>query len=125
MVVYKEKAVFVNINLIIFSIRFCLHIKFYFIHSFVFRALFPCGEDLVCIIDDREDVWEYGPNLIHVKPYHFFQHTGDIHAPPELTKCENDKLLNSNFVHLAQGMRAQCKTFEIILTECVVLFFFF
>lgn len=45
---------------------------------------------MVCIIDDREDVWDYASNLIHVKPYHFFQHTGDIHAPPGLTKCEND-----------------------------------
>lgn len=54
------------------------------------RALFPCGENMVCIIDDREDVWDYASNLIHVKPYHFFQHTGDIHAPPGLTKCEND-----------------------------------
>ena len=46
---------------------------------------------MVCIIDDREDVWDYASNLIHVKPYHFFQHTGDIHAPPGLTKCENDE----------------------------------
>lgn len=45
---------------------------------------------MVCIIDDREDVWEHASNLIHVKPYRFFQHTGDIHAPPGLTKCEND-----------------------------------
>ena len=45
---------------------------------------------MVCIIDDREDVWEYASNLIHVKPYHFFLHTGDINAPPGLTKCEND-----------------------------------
>jgi len=46
---------------------------------------------MVCIIDDREDVWNYAPNLIHVKPYHFFQHTGDINAPPGLTKKDNDK----------------------------------
>lgn len=52
--------------------------------------MFPCGENMVCIIDDREDVWDYASNLIHVKPYRFFQHTGDIHAPPGLTKCEND-----------------------------------
>lgn len=49
---------------------------------------------MVCIIDDREDVWDYASNLIHVKPYHFFQHTGDIHAPPNLTKCENDNSSN-------------------------------
>jgi RNA polymerase II subunit A-like phosphatase len=45
---------------------------------------------MVCIIDDREDVWNFAPNLIAVKPYHFFQHTGDIHAPPGLDKHEQD-----------------------------------
>lgn len=50
------------------------------------RALFPCGDDLVCIIDDREDVWQGCGNLVQVKPYHFFRHTGDIHAPPGLEK---------------------------------------
>ncbi|KAI4468785.1 rna polymerase ii ctd phosphatase [Holotrichia oblita] len=54
------------------------------------RALFPCGDNMVCIIDDREDVWSHASNLIHVKPYHFFQHTGDINAPPGLDKHEND-----------------------------------
>lgn len=46
---------------------------------------------MVCIIDDREDVWSHALNLIHVKPYHFFQHTGDINAPPGLDKHENDE----------------------------------
>lgn len=45
---------------------------------------------MVCIIDDREDVWSHATNLIHVKPYHFFQHTGDINAPPGLDKHEDD-----------------------------------
>merc|ERR1719285_515918 len=54
-------------------------------------ALFPCGDSMVCIIDDREDVWNFAPNLVHVKPYHFFKHTGDINAPPELSKQENDE----------------------------------
>lgn len=45
---------------------------------------------MVCIIDDREDVWSHASNLIHVKPYHFFQHTGDINAPPGLDKHEDD-----------------------------------
>lgn len=44
----------------------------------------------MCIIDDREDVWSHAANLIHVKPYHFFQHTGDINAPPGLDKHESD-----------------------------------
>ncbi|XP_077491305.1 RNA polymerase II subunit A C-terminal domain phosphatase-like isoform X2 [Amblyomma americanum] len=45
------------------------------------RALFPCGDSMVCIIDDREDVWNYAPNLVPVKPYVFFNKTGDINAP--------------------------------------------
>jgi len=60
-------------------------------------ALFPCGDSMVCIIDDREDVWNFAPNLVHVKPYHFFKHTGDINAPPGLTKMENDEKVGVNF----------------------------
>ncbi len=68
-----------------------LHEKLNFIKFFsLFRALFPCGDQMVVIIDDREDVWNYAPNLIHVRPYHFFQHTGDINAPPGLSKQEAD-----------------------------------
>ncbi|BFZ13002.1 hypothetical protein BsWGS_16041 [Bradybaena similaris] len=54
------------------------------------KALFPCGDKMVGIIDDREDVWNHAPNLIHVKPYRFFQGTADINAPPGLTKSEHD-----------------------------------
>ena len=51
----------------------------------------------VCIIDDREDVWNFAPNLVHVKPYHFFKHTGDINAPPGLAKKENDEKVGVDF----------------------------
>ena len=44
--------------------------------------MFPCGDEMVAIIDDREDVWGACPNLIHVKPYMFFAGTADINAPP-------------------------------------------
>ncbi|XP_063238173.1 RNA polymerase II subunit A C-terminal domain phosphatase isoform X2 [Bacillus rossius redtenbacheri] len=64
------------------------------------KALFPCGDNMVCIIDDREDVWNYAPNLIHVKPYHFFQHTGDINAPPGLAKQEEDEITGFDFSKL-------------------------
>lgn len=37
---------------------------------------------MVCIIDDREDVWNFAPNVVHVKPYCYFHNTGDINAPP-------------------------------------------
>uniref|UniRef100_A0A8C7ZGZ0 RNA polymerase II subunit A C-terminal domain phosphatase n=1 Tax=Oryzias sinensis TaxID=183150 RepID=A0A8C7ZGZ0_9TELE len=46
------------------------------------RYLFPCGDSMVCIIDDREDVWKFAPNLITVKKYVYFQGAGDINAPP-------------------------------------------
>ena len=36
---------------------------------------------MVCIIDDREDVWTYAQNLVHVQPYIFFKNTGDINDP--------------------------------------------
>ena len=41
---------------------------------------------MVCIIDDREDVWNFAPNLVHVKPYIFFKNVGDINAPEKLQK---------------------------------------
>ena len=34
--------------------------------------LFPCGDFMVVIIDDREDVWNSPGNLIRVEPYEFF-----------------------------------------------------
>ncbi|KRZ09275.1 RNA polymerase II subunit A C-terminal domain phosphatase [Trichinella zimbabwensis] len=44
------------------------------------KALFPGGDDLVCIIDDREDVWNYAENVVRVRPYRFFKHTDDFSA---------------------------------------------
>jgi FCP1-like phosphatase family protein len=41
-------------------------------------SLFPSGDSLVCIIDDREDVWNCAPNLVQVKPYIWFQDVGDM-----------------------------------------------
>ncbi|GFS82711.1 RNA polymerase II subunit A C-terminal domain phosphatase [Nephila pilipes] len=46
------------------------------------KGLFPRGDNMVCIIDDREDVWNFSPNVIQVKPYSYFRNTGDINAPP-------------------------------------------
>ncbi|XP_073953434.1 RNA polymerase II subunit A C-terminal domain phosphatase Fcp1 [Choristoneura fumiferana] len=57
------------------------------------KALFPCGDNMVCIIDDREDVWRHASNLIHVRPYSFFQSTGDINAPPQAVD-EKSKLIS-------------------------------
>ncbi|XP_077983386.1 RNA polymerase II subunit A C-terminal domain phosphatase-like [Glandiceps talaboti] len=67
------------------------------------KSIFPCGDNMVCIIDDREDVWNYAPNMIHVKPYHYFEGTGDINSPPglpkkygEQTDTDNDISDNNN-----------------------------
>lgn len=35
--------------------------------------LFPCGDAMVCIIDDRADVWKDAGNLIQVKTYSYFK----------------------------------------------------
>ena len=42
----------------------------------------------MCIIDDREDVWNFAPNMVHVKPYRFFEGTADINAPPGVKDME-------------------------------------
>jgi RNA polymerase II subunit A-like phosphatase len=65
----------------------------------VFRALFPCGDHLTAIIDDREDVWQYADNLVHVKPYRFFKHTGDINAPPQADKTDDNTEHQFQFAH--------------------------
>lgn len=36
---------------------------------------------MVCIIDDREDVWNFAPNLIVVKPYKYFSGADDVNDP--------------------------------------------
>lgn len=43
--------------------------------------LFPVDTKMVCIIDDRADVWPHNrPNLIKVVPYDFFKGIGDINS---------------------------------------------
>lgn len=58
---------------------------------FFSRNLFPCGDSMVCIIDDREDVWKFAPNLITVKKYIYFQGTGDINAPPGSREAQTER----------------------------------
>lgn len=55
---------------------------------------------MVCIIDDRTDVWNYSPNVVQVAPYHFFRHTGDINAPQGLQKKERDDRDGIDFKNL-------------------------
>ena len=45
---------------------------------------------MVCIIDDREEVWRFTPNMVKVKPYHFFARTADINAPRGLERKDDD-----------------------------------
>lgn len=54
--------------------------------AFLRSALFPGGDNMVIIVDDRVDVWNHSPNVIQVHPYKYFSHTGDINAPNEFTK---------------------------------------
>nr|XP_025971430.1 RNA polymerase II subunit A C-terminal domain phosphatase isoform X2 [Dromaius novaehollandiae] len=58
------------------------------------RDLFPCGDSMVCIIDDREDVWKFAPNLITVKKYVYFQGIGDINAPPGSREIQMKRKVN-------------------------------
>ncbi|CAH2284560.1 RNA polymerase II subunit A C-terminal domain phosphatase isoform X1 [Pelobates cultripes] len=60
------------------------------------RNLFPCGDSMVCIIDDREDVWKFAPNLITVKKYVYFQGTGDINAPPGSREAQTKNRVSSS-----------------------------
>lgn len=58
------------------------------------RNLFPCGDSMVCIIDDREDVWKFAPNLITVKKYVYFPGTGDVNAPSGSRESQLRKKVN-------------------------------
>ncbi|XP_048219014.1 RNA polymerase II subunit A C-terminal domain phosphatase isoform X3 [Perognathus longimembris pacificus] len=60
------------------------------------KNLFPCGDSMVCIIDDREDVWKFAPNLITVKKYVYFPGTGDVNAPPGSREPQARKKVNSS-----------------------------
>lgn len=70
------------------------------------RHLFPCGDSMVCIIDDRDDVWNAVPNLIVVRKYNYFQGTGDINNPyrdrdkdPKIegsTKRKSEEMIGDN-----------------------------
>lgn len=50
---------------------------------------------MVCIIDDREDVWNYARNLICVQPYVFFKNTGDINDPTQQQQKNQTKASKS------------------------------
>lgn len=70
------------------------------------RNLFPCGDSMVCIIDDREDVWKFAPNLITVKKYIYFQGTGDINAPPGSREAQMARKGGGQASKTAEGSEA-------------------
>uniref|UniRef100_A0A8C7I5B5 RNA polymerase II subunit A C-terminal domain phosphatase n=1 Tax=Oncorhynchus kisutch TaxID=8019 RepID=A0A8C7I5B5_ONCKI len=70
------------------------------------RNLFPCGDSMVCIIDDREDVWKFAPNLITVKKYVYFQGTGDINAPPGSKEAQQTRKAGSQASRPAEALEA-------------------
>ncbi|XP_052326192.1 RNA polymerase II subunit A C-terminal domain phosphatase-like isoform X2 [Oncorhynchus keta] len=70
------------------------------------RNLFPCGDSMVCIIDDREDVWKFAPNLITVKKYVYFQGTGDINAPPGSKESQQARKAGSQASRPAEASEA-------------------
>ncbi|CAD5231818.1 unnamed protein product [Bursaphelenchus xylophilus] len=49
-------------------------------------SLFPAGEEMVLMVDDRCDVWGFSDSLIWVKPYVFFNNIGDINDPNLIRK---------------------------------------
>lgn len=59
-------------------------------------SLFPSGDSLVCIIDDREDVWNSAPNLVQVKPYTWFKDIGDINDPLLPSRDENYRVITND-----------------------------
>jgi len=62
------------------------------------KRIFPCDDSMVVIVDDREDVWSFSPNLIKIDPFIYFKGAPDINpssAPqpniPTPTPAEPDK----------------------------------
>lgn len=77
------------------------------------RYLFPCGDSMVCIIDDREDVWKFAPNLITVKKYVYFEGIGDISAPPGsqealMAKKGTEARFSFSFFFLPLSLSGKC-----------------
>lgn len=73
---------------------------------------------MVCIIDDREDVWKFAPNLITVKKYIYFQGTGDINAPPGSREAQMERK-GTGATHLSQrdALKPQKSVMVIFSTE--------
>ena len=58
------------------------------------QRLFPIETNMVVIMDDRGDVWQWVPNLIKVNPFEFFVGIGDINSSflPKLAQKPSSSL---------------------------------
>lgn len=75
------------------------------------KSLFPCGDEMIVMIDDRSDVWQYSDALIkvnfknylekilQVKPYRYFSEIGDINAPSTSYSTDQIKKNISNTIN--------------------------
>ena len=64
------------------------------------KRLFPCDQSMVVVVDDRSDIWDWSPNLVHVNACklffcmyfvdNFFEGIGDINAPKPLSAPGDD-----------------------------------
>lgn len=50
--------------------------------------IFPCGDAMVVIIDDRADVWANAPNLVRVRPYFYFKNSISDGGPIQEDEAE-------------------------------------
>lgn len=92
----------------------------YIIFSPFYRNLFPCGDSMVCIIDDREDVWKFAPNLITVKKYIYFQGIGDINAPPGSREAQMAKKGTRRFFSFSFLKHLKITRWNDIVRPCLV-----
>jgi RNA polymerase II subunit A-like phosphatase len=76
-------------------------------------SLFPFGDSLVCIIDDREDVWNYAPNLVRVKPYTWFKDVDDLPSPAEISEGKHQR-------GEKRKSEKECDEFTEMLKKCNV-----
>ena len=86
--------------------------------------IFPCGDSMVVVIDDRSDVWKWSENLIPVKPYEFFVNAGDFNDPAKL-QSNNPQAFKPIAIAHNDHEDDELKTISIILKEIHAKFYEF
>ncbi|KAI0990328.1 hypothetical protein GJ496_011464 [Pomphorhynchus laevis] len=77
------------------------------------RSIFPCGDEMVAILDDRQDVWDNAINLILVPPFEFFRKSRNEQAV-------TDQL--DQYVRIARGVvnASECDDdLSTVVCECM------